>query len=94
VGLIPNPNDVFKKVDNTVENAEVILGRTDLTLSNVAATLVTVDGSLEDVGGTLAEVRALLGELRGHLQLLEAVPALAAQLEEVHAIVSRLAPTA
>lgn len=92
MGLIPNPNDTFKKVDRTVDNAEAILGRTDSTLREVATTLTTVDGSVEAVGATLEEVRTLLVELRDHLGLLEAVPAMAAQLADLHTMVSKLAP--
>jgi ABC-type transporter Mla subunit MlaD len=92
VGLIPNPNDTFKKVDRTVDNVEVILTRTDETLNQVAATLTTVEGSLSSVGETLEDVRSLLTDLRGQLHLLQAVPALSEQLAEIHAVVTRRAP--
>lgn len=92
MGLIPNPNDTFKKVDRTVDNAEAVLGRTHGTLQAVAATLSTVDGSVDAVGAALEEVRSLLGELEGRLRLLDAVPAMAQQLADLHAMVSKLAP--
>jgi ABC-type transporter Mla subunit MlaD len=76
--LIPNPTDIFRKVDGTVADVELLLGRVDATLSSVDRTLSSVDGKLSSVDTTLAasertlaqveatltDTTALLGEVR------------------------------
>lgn len=84
MGLLPNPNELFKQVDRTVDNVEGVLARVDGTLADVSVTLA-------DATSVLGDVRILLMELKEQMGLLEQVPAMAAKLDEVHAIVSRQA---
>lgn len=83
MGLLPNPNDLFKRVDQTLENVDAVLTRVDGTLVDVSATLT-------DATSVLGDVRTLLTELKDQIGLLEQVPAIATKLDEVHAIVRRL----
>jgi ABC-type transporter Mla subunit MlaD len=73
--LIPNPvGPLLRRVDDQLEAVDSLLGR--------------VEGTLGDTHETLEEVAALLTELKEELQLLHRVPEMAAQLDEIHRIVS------
>lgn len=82
--LLPLPTDVFRKVDAMLVDVGEVLGRVDGTLGSVDTTLASVDTTLD-------QVRDLLAELHDQLALLEQVPTLALQLDEVHRAVLALA---
>ncbi len=92
--LIPNPTDVFRKIDGVVASVDGVLERVDGTLGSVDTTLSTVERTLLDVEGLLGEVRTLLVDLRDELEILHEVPLLKAQLADVHRWVGALAAPA
>ena len=71
------PSDVFRKIDGVVEDVDLLLGRVDVTLGSV-------DTTLADATAVLGDVRDLLVALRVELGILDQVPAMAAQLDEIH----------
>ena len=76
--LLPNPaGDLWRRVDKMLADVDEVLPR--------------VDGTLRDATDVLTSVRDLLGDLREKLELLDQVPALATQLQDVHRIVTALA---
>lgn len=97
--LIPGlPTDVFKKIDELIGEVRPLLGRVDDTLATVSTTLTDVEGTLEQATSTLNEatavlsdVRKLLVELDTKLDVLDVVPSMKVQLDEVHAMVTTLA---
>jgi len=96
--LIPGlPTDVFKRIDDLIADVRSLLGRVDDTLATVSSTLTDVEGTLEQATSTLNEatavltdVKVLLTDLESKLELLDDVPAMRAQLDEVHAILTTL----
>lgn len=96
--LIPNPTDVFRKVDGVVADVEDVLARVDSTLASVDGTLTSVDGTLASVDGTLttatavlSDVRDALAELHQELHDLRRIPAMEEELVELHHLVSAIA---
>ncbi len=78
MGLIPaNPAQVLNRADKVLNTVDGTLERVDGTLSDVSVTLTTGEKSR-------GEVRDLLTSLQSQLALLEDLPRLAAQLDEVH----------
>lgn len=90
--LIPNPaGDLWRRVHTMLTDVDGVLGRVDGTLASVGTTLASVDVTLRDATEVLTAVRGLLGDLHDKLELLDQVPVLATQLQDVHRIVSSLA---
>jgi len=96
--LIPGlPTDIFKKIDDLIADIRPLLGRVDDTLATVSTTLTDVEGTLEQATATLNEatavltdVKVLLGDLETKLQVLNDVPAMRAQLDQVHSMLTTL----
>lgn len=77
--LIPNPvGEINHKIDGIVAKVEVTLGQADNALGNV--------------GATLREVEALLIDLRERMELLDSIPEIARQIEEIHKATVKAAP--
>ena len=89
--LIPNPTEVFRKVDGVVADVEDVLGRVDATLASVDDTLTSVDGTLTAATAVLADVRDALGELHQELHNLQRIPAVEDELAELHRLVEAIA---
>lgn len=86
--LIPNPvADINRKIDGSIEKVDATLDTAGKTLGKVGGALEDVDATLGAANTTLAEVRDLLEELRVHLELLQQIPAMAEQLDAIHAAV-------
>jgi ABC-type transporter Mla subunit MlaD len=66
-----------------------VLARVDRALAAVDGVVGRVDGTLAEATDVLSDVRSLLRELETELALLHRLPEIAAQLEEVHRIVTR-----
>ena len=95
--MLSDVDGMLGRVDGTLSSVDGTLRSVDGTLTSVAGTLDTVAGTLSNVDGTLRDatdvltgVRGLLAELQAKLELLDQVPALAVQLDEVHRIVRDL----
>lgn len=82
--LIPGiPTDIFARIDDLLAHVHPLLGRVDSTLVDVETTLV-------EATAVLTDVRTLLVDLEAKLGLLDDVPVMRAQLDEMHAMLSTL----
>lgn len=89
--LLPNPNDVFRKIDGVVESVDEMLAKVAEILTSVEGTLGDAEHTLAATNNTLNEVKDLLAELRDELGVLDRVPEMATQLTDVQTVVRALA---
>lgn len=92
---IPNPagDDVIGEVDGTLREVSGTLKTVDGTLKTVSGTLKSVESTLGEATDVLSAVRSLLTELEVEVRLVRRVPEIAAQVREIHQLLSKTAPT-
>ncbi|KQY58836.1 hypothetical protein ASD11_04175 [Aeromicrobium sp. Root495] len=83
MALLPgNPAAILNRADKVLVNVDGVLGRVDGTLGSV-------DTTLEEVKVLLAEVKGVLTDLTEEIELVKQLPAMAEQLAQIHAAVTK-----
>ena len=80
---VPTGTWVSMQIQGDKRSGPVLRTRVDDTLGSV-------DTTLKDATAVLTDVRGLLVELRDEMELLRQVPAIAAQVDDIHRIVTEL----